>query len=199
MAYMLKGPDGQQVDQRKTFLVDGNGNPLTADSKDFAVPAYMTVSSIIAGANKTFLANSFDEALKHSYTNARAMYRDCRIMAWLEERVESVVNLKWHLEVEDEKDPAQKCVKDGLTKAMRRIPRFKRILRALMKWGLWGGRGCSELCWRWQEIDLPVVPKQNIFDELQKSLQSGQLGGDQGGMEAVGLDAVDVAAVESTE
>jgi hypothetical protein len=164
--YILKGPDGQGLDPKKTFLIDGYGNALTADDKDFALPTYMSVSSIISGANKTYLAGSFDEALKHSYTNSRAMYRDCRIMSWLEERIESVVNLKWHLEVEDEKDPAQKCVKDGLTIAMRRIPRFKRILRALMKWGLWGGRGVSELCWRWQEMDLPTVPKTNIFEEL---------------------------------
>lgn len=175
--YILKSPDGNPVDQRKTFLVDGYGNQLTADTKDFAIPAFMSVSSIISGANKTFLANSFDEALRHSYINARAMYRDCRILAFLEERVESVVNLKWHLEVEDEKDPAQKVVKDGMTKAIKRIPRFKRILRWLMKWGLWSGRGVSELCWRWQEMDLPYLPEKNLFEELDNSIQNARANG----------------------
>lgn len=170
-AHLLKGPDGNPAPAEKTFLVDGYGNALTAGDKDFALPAFMTVSSIISGANKTYLALGYDEALKHSRANAMAMYRDCRILALLEERIESVVNLKWRLRVENEKDPAQKCVKDGLTQAMRRIPRFKRILRSLMKWGLWAGRGCSELCWRWEEMELPAVPQANLFEEMDQTIR----------------------------
>lgn len=168
----LRGPNGQNIDPSKVFIEDGHGSvstPLNGSEKDFAIPAYMTVASIISGAQRTYLANQFDEALKHSYVNARAMYRDCRILGPLEERIESVVNLKWHLEIPDEKDEIQQAVRDGLTTAMRRIPRFKRILRALMKWGLWSGRGCSHLCWDWWDMELPKVPEKNLFDNMNMS------------------------------
>lgn len=165
----LRGPNGHSIDPAKVFIEDGHGDtstPLAQErSRDFALPTYLTVASIISGAQKTYLANQFDEAMKHSYANMRSMYRDCRILGLLEERIESVVNLKWHLEIPDEKDEIQQAVRDGLTTAFRRIPRFKRILRALMKWGLWSGRGCSHLCWDWWEMELPVVPEKNLFDD----------------------------------
>lgn len=184
MASILKGPDGRSISPEKTFLVDGNGNRLSPADKDFAVPTYLTMSSLIAGAEQTYLAGSYDEALKHSQANAWAMLRDCRIQGWMAERYESVVNLKWHLEVENEKDPLQKCVKDGLTRIFRRIPRFKRILRSLMK-ALWYGRYAAEVCWRYEEMDLPALPQKNLFEELAQGMNgmngangqaNGQLG-----------------------
>lgn len=199
MAGILLSPEGRPADPSKTFLVDGYGNELRADQKDFALPAYLTVTSIIQGASKTFLAQGFDEALKNSYENARAMYRDCRIMGWLEERIESVANLKWHLEIEDEKSPVQKCVRDGLTKAMKRIPHFKRILRALLKWGLWSGRGVSHLCWDWYDMELPVVPEKNMFEEMQRQIDkskgigitNGQMNDQQNGRHPPGQEEED--------
>jgi len=166
----LSGPNGRPIDPAKVFVEDGHGNtsqPLAQkDQKDFALPTYLTVASIISGAQKTYLANQFDEALKHSYVNARSMIRDCRILGWLEERIESVVNLKWHLEILNEKDMIQVAVRDGLTTAFRQIPHFKRILRGMQKWALWGGRGCSHVCWDWCDIDLPKVPQKNLFEEM---------------------------------
>lgn len=171
----LLGPDGQPISPERTFLVDGHGNQLNPSSKDFALPSYLTVSSIISGAQRTYLSSSYDEALKHSRQNALAMWRDCRISGWLNERVESVVQLPWHLEVEDEKDPAQKCVKDGLTRAIKRIPHFKQILRNICKGGLWSGRGVTELAWRWETMDLPTIQPRNFFEGIASAIITGKL------------------------
>lgn len=161
----LRDPLGRDIPPEKSFLVDAFGNPLSASDKDFVVPPVMSVSSIISGAQKTYLALDFDEALRHSYANSRAMWRDCRIQALLDERVDSVVNLKWHLKVEDETDPVQKAVKDGITRCIRRTPRLKRLMRACLKWALWGGRGGAEMCWRWESMMLPKPPEVNLFDQ----------------------------------
>lgn len=148
----------------KGVLVDQYGNELRPDesSADLALPYHATFGSIIQGASRSFIALGFDEAMKHSRENALAMRRDCRVLGWLAERKESVVSLKYHLEVPDETDSVQKAVKDGMTQIFRSIPRFKRMLRNLLE-SLWYGRYGVELAWQWDFLDLPAVPDQSLF------------------------------------
>jgi hypothetical protein len=163
-------------------LVDAYGNVLLPDQPghaDFALPHQFTFSSIIQGASKSWIALGFDEAMRHNRENALAMRRDCRIMGWLRERKEGTVSRKWHLEIDDETDPVQVAVRDGMDRIIRSIPRLKRIFRWCLE-AIWYGRYGVQLRWHELDMDLPTVPAPQLFPmgndkqtALQKHLAAG--------------------------
>jgi hypothetical protein len=72
-----------------------------------------------------------DEAVVRSGGQAWKMRRDPAIMECLEARQRATALLNWHLEVEDEKDPRQKQVKDVMTKVLKRTRQFTEYRRCL--------------------------------------------------------------------
>lgn len=170
-------------------LVDMHGNLLTPDKPgQLDLPYQLTYASIIQGASQSFIALGFDEAMRHNKQNALAMRRDCRLMALLRERKEGTVSRKWQLEIDDETDPVQVAVRDGMTQIIRSIPRLKRIFRWLLE-AIWYGRYGVQLKWGEIEMQLPAVTQPGLFpiggadreSILQKHLSGGgqlQKGGD---------------------
>lgn len=158
-------------------LVDAYGNVLTPDKPGHMdLPYQFTFASIIQGASQSFLALGFDEAMRHNRVNALAMRRDCRVMGWLRERKEGTASRKWHLETDDEEDPEQAAVRDGMTKIIRAIPRLRRIFRWALE-AIWYGRYGVQLKWGEVEMDLPAVPSSAGSDReaLLKKHLGGQL------------------------
>lgn len=96
------------------------------------------------------------------------MKNDCWLQALLNERKYAVTSLRWHLQVDDERDPLQKAVSDTLTRVVQSIPRFRRLCVYLLE-AIWYGRYGAEVVWKWDYRPMPRLgdPTKN---ELTKVL-----------------------------
>ncbi|HWA97906.1 MAG TPA: DUF935 family protein [Pirellulales bacterium] len=92
-----------------------------------------------------------DEAIKHSWDNARFMLNDPMVMECVEQRQRSVSLLNWHLEPEDANDPAQKEMADELTRIIKRIPRFMQYRESLQR-AIWCGKYANTHRFGWRRL-----------------------------------------------
>ena len=123
------------------IIIDAHGNSHQPDKTgETAIPYQFTFASIIQGASKSFIALGYDEAVIHNRFNALAMRRDCRLMALLRERKEGTCSRKWSLQIDDEDDPVQVAVRDGMTKIIQSIPRMLFLRRKARGWLTAGGK-----------------------------------------------------------
>lgn len=116
---------------------------------EYAIPHVMTMQGLLTTISKTYRAS--DEALQHSWDNARFMRTDCGIMECLEARQRSVALLDWHLEPEDSKSEDQRALCTELTKIIERIPNFTKY-RSCLQNAVWFGRYGIQHRYQWQEI-----------------------------------------------
>lgn len=128
-------------------IVGPDGTPFT---DGFPIPRPLTFSGIYGGANRTY-RSTWDEALRHNRSNARAMLRDCFIQAKLQERWSAVLSQKWHIETDDEDDPEQAEAVEWMTRAYKSIPRLRNLRLSLLK-GVWYGRAGAQLLWGKQVV-----------------------------------------------
>ncbi len=106
------------------------------------IPPARSFTSIVNSATRVY-SYRFDEAMRDNFIAARAMRRDGFLEGLFEERILPTINRTWQLEVDDDTDPAQAMVRDGLTKAILSIPDFDQFKRANLD-GVWFGRaGCQ--------------------------------------------------------
>ena len=104
----------------------------------FLVPPARSMSMVVNAATRIY-SYRFDEAMRDNFINARAMRRDNYIRALLEERILPTINRKWQLEIDNDQDPEQVRVRDGLAKIVSGIPDMDMLKRALLD-GVWFGR-----------------------------------------------------------
>lgn len=144
----------------RPVLLDHNGNPIrgnrgrpdgAARPAGIALPHGWGFLARYQGASNTYWHDRFDEAMRHSRKDAEAMRRDCYLMSLLQERTLAVCNLNWHLETPDERDKFQTQVKDGLTRLIKGIPFFRRMLLWWLN-ALWYGRNGVQVEWEWEEF-----------------------------------------------
>lgn len=138
----VRGPSGRM---RDVSWDDG-------DDHESAIPHVMTYAGIIGTAYRTYIQDRWDEAIKHDREDALVMRRDAWLMALLRERQDEVLRRKWHLEVEDDRDPIQGQVRDLLTKAIERTPFFRKYLRSLLNC-IWYGRYANQNVYQFDNID----------------------------------------------
>lgn len=141
----ILGPDG------KPWQHDLSLNP----NESFPYP--LQFQTLLNGAaSQTFRQWMYDEALKHDHEYANQMRNDAFLAALVEERKMAVTSLEWHLEVEDERDPRQVAVRDGLTTWLKTIPCVQKMVDYLLE-AVWPGRYGSQLAIDriWQTLDLP--------------------------------------------
>lgn len=138
-------------------LIDpATGQPFKSDRYDeFPIPHVMTGAWIIRSGHDVYLHGRFDEALRKNREDALAMRRDAWLMSLLQERRLATASLKWHLEVDNEKDPTEKALKDGLTKVLKATPRLQSMMYYLLD-AVWYGRYGSQLNYGWKWMDVPV-------------------------------------------
>src|ERR1700722_20443200 len=77
-------------------LQDRNGEAIQ-DDDGFLLPHFRTFAAVWNTFTRTY-RYSWDEAIKHSPTNALTMRRDAFIMGCLQERYLQVAQLPWHLD-----------------------------------------------------------------------------------------------------
>lgn len=141
----------------------------------YAIPQVFTVQGLATSLAKVYRAS--DEAMKHSWENARYMRNDCGLMESVEARQRSVALLNWHLEPEDQKSPKQKQLCEDLTRIVKRIPRFMQFREQLLH-AVWYGVYGVQCKYGWQNINgqMRVVPVQHQpvnGDKLVFGLQDG--------------------------
>jgi len=127
-----------------------DGSPLTGPD-GYLVPPAREFSMVLNAATRTY-SYRFDEAMRDSWVKARAMRRDAFIRGLLEERILPTINRRWQLDVDDDRDPNQRAVRDALTKVVEAIPDFDAYKRALLD-GVWFGRAGTQ--WNyWRNPDV---------------------------------------------
>lgn len=121
-----------------------------------ALPHVLTFSSIIGSAWRAYYHGQQDDAIRNDPEFAIAMRRDPLLMAMLQERKHATISRKWHIEVNDPKDPAQKAMANGLKMLVDRIPRKRQMFSYLLE-AIWFGRYASQLDYRAEEMLLPSL------------------------------------------
>ena len=108
------------------------------------VPHIYTVQGRVGTISRVY--RPADEAIRNSLEDARYMRNECGIMECLEARQRGTALLKWHLEPEDAKDPAQEQLCEDLTHIIDRIPHFLEYRRNLLE-ALWYGKYAIAHIW----------------------------------------------------
>src|SRR5579859_453783 len=126
-------------------------NPLTANRDTLSVPNVYTFASLYNMATRSYNWR-WDEAYKNSQANALSMRRDCFLQGLLLQRVLPTVMMNWNIVSEDPLDPAQKDACKKYEKAIHKIPRFRRYLKAAMD-AVWYGRAGVQQQWGVRQVD----------------------------------------------
>ncbi len=114
-------------------------NPnLAPNLGQWVVPQVLTFAGLVNMATRTY-KTSFDEAMKASPHNARAMRRDPVCMDALRSRQIPVVQLAHHLKPRDDTDPQQLYAAANVTSIIEDIPRFNWMKLQLME-ATWYGK-----------------------------------------------------------
>jgi hypothetical protein len=122
-----------------------------------SVPHFFTFASLVRSASRAYLAQ-FDEALRNSPENARAMRRDPILMGALRRRQRPTAQLSWHVTPKDETDPAETEAAALVTKVLEAIPRFQKMKMSLLE-AVWYGKYAVEIEYEWKEY----LDKQVLF------------------------------------
>ena len=112
-------------------------------------PNFLTFSALVRTAARAYLY-TFDEALRNSPENARAMRRDPVLMGSLRRRQRPTAQLTWNITAKDETDPAQVEAAALITHVVESIPKFQKMKMSLLE-AIWYGRYGAELEYEWRE------------------------------------------------
>lgn len=153
------------------------GNPM--------MPHVATFTGIYGTQSRVYRAS--DEAIKHSFDNARFMRNDVTIMECLEMRSRAVALVDWSIEPEDTNNREHVALCDYLTKVLEEIPRFMQYQENLLH-ATFFGRYASQNVWGKQLIDhrmatlpvewMPVHGDKLVFryDDGMNNYRPNQIG-----------------------
>jgi hypothetical protein len=116
----------------------------------FPLPHVATFSGLVDTVARVYRPS--DEALAHSWENARYMRNDPTVMECLEHRQRSTALLPWYVEPEDPDVDQQRELAQKIERLLNRIPRFMQYRENLLH-ALWYGRYAVAHRWRWKTID----------------------------------------------
>lgn len=139
------------------------------------LPQVVTMQGLISGIANVYRVS--DEALKHSFEDARFMEQDVGITECIQARTRSVALLNWHLEPDDADSHEQTELCDELTKILRRIPRFMQV-RETLAHAVWPGRDAVSFRYGWRQFGnrmfcVPVHQQPLHGDKLVFRLDDG--------------------------
>jgi len=119
----------------------------------WSVPNILSFQGLITTASRSYLYSS-DEALLDNPANARAMRRDPVLMGALRSRQRPTSQLSWHIDPEDETDPAEIEASQIVTKIMEKIPNFQKLRMYLLE-AIWFGKYASQILYEWNDQIIP--------------------------------------------
>lgn len=162
-------------------LLDQFGEPMRrvpdgsarTDGRGIALPGVMTFISRQSGADNTFWADRYDEAMRYSREKALDMNNDTWLQGIVNERMNAVASLEWQLEVPDNRDPRQRQVREGLTRIIKGIPNLHNIIRWLNR-AVWFGRYGVQVAWEECTFrDFPPAGKGPVPRPKKRRYQMG--------------------------
>jgi hypothetical protein len=125
--------------------VEGEGLP--AGGSLWVVPHFQSFSQIANLVSRSYRW-TFDEALRHSYTHARAFRRDPVMMEALRARQMPVAELPWHLEARNDNSRVEQRGVKLLTEIIQDCPRFLHLKMHLLE-SIWYGRYGVQVKYGW--------------------------------------------------
>jgi hypothetical protein len=144
----------------------------------YTTPYFLNFASLLSTAARTYRF-TFDEALRNSPANARAMKRDGVLLELMQARKIPTAALSWHINPWDETDPAQVEGAAINTEVIKRIPNFTKLRWMLLE-AIWYGRAGVELHFAWKKIHgrqcLTVDGYQPINGDSLRYRRDGQPG-----------------------
>ena len=114
-----------------------------------SIPNFLSFSALVRTAARAYLY-TFDEALRNSPENARAMRRDPVLMGSLRRRQRPTAQLSWHITPRDETDPSESEAAQLVTHIVESIPKFQKMKMSLLE-AIWYGKYGAELEYEWRE------------------------------------------------
>lgn len=132
-------------------ILSENGVAEGGAATPFSLPPVLTFGAIFGGAQQTYFHGTFDEAVKHSREDATMMRRDGFLRGLLQERQLSTAGSRWHLEIDDERDPWQAAARDHLTKVCKAIPFLQQQIFLPLLENIWYGRYGVQVAWEWRQ------------------------------------------------
>lgn len=129
--YPILGPDGSRI-------------PRPSD--EWEIPHVFSFASMIKTVSSVYWQQMWDEAVKHSRSDALRMRNDCGLMALLQERKLAVASLNWNLACDDEKDLQQVQIRDHLKKTLETTRGFQMMIWNALE-ALWYGRQGMQISW----------------------------------------------------
>lgn len=112
-----------------------------------SVPQFLSFQSIYNFAGDLFRWN-FDEALQNSLANALAMENDPVIYSALNDRKLQTAQISWHIEPDDETNPAEVEAAAAITKTIERMPNRQQYRMTLLE-ALWYGKSAAQMIYKW--------------------------------------------------
>lgn len=134
---------GQPYRRPQVFMPTGEAQPGA-----MALPSGWGFIARQFGSNFSLWQAVWDEALRHSRSDAVDMLHDGWIKGMLRERIRATCSLPWHLETPDDHDAQQRRVKEGITRLIKSMPFFRRMSHYLL-WALWFGKHGVQCDWNW--------------------------------------------------
>ncbi len=150
-----KPPLDHLLSKEPVRLVGPDGKPLQDDA-GFLLGHQRTFSAIWSNVAQTYHWQ-FDEAIKHSQTNALAMRRDAFIRGCLQERYLQIAMLSYHLEPEDQKSQLQKLVSDEISRIAKNTNRWTQFAYQHAE-AIWYGRYANQVKW----AAIPINGKKRL-------------------------------------
>lgn len=148
----------QSYDSQPKAVVDQYGRPWQDQygyQEGVAVPHVIQFTQVLQTAWKTYIRNGHDEALRSDPNFAKWMRNDPFLMGILNERARSTSKLRWHLEVDDERDVQQVAVRDALTTVLRTTSHRQKLIKYLTRETIWYGHSGSQLTTKPRMLRLP--------------------------------------------
>lgn len=145
-------------------ILDHRGQPMNNPRPPGAGLAIGHAQQFAAtlGAFRTYMSDRWDEALRRGREESNSMRRDAFLSGLLNERSLSVATLRWHIEVDNDRDPQQKAIKDGLTAIVKNTAYLQQLFYCLQDETVWTGKGGHQIAWHWKTQQLPS-PKVRAF------------------------------------
>lgn len=137
---------------------DMSGAKRYGPESGMAVPHVLSMQAVMGSAWQTYFHGQYDEAIRDSQANADAMRNDPFIRRLVDERKHAVCSLKASIEVDNERDPWQKAMKDSLTQQWKSIPNSYDLNWYMLE-AEWYGRYGAQFSWMKKNMDLPALPQ----------------------------------------
>lgn len=143
----------QELRERGLALgqAEGGIDGLPAGHGQWVVPHFQTYTALTNYFSRSYRW-LYDEALKHSETNANAMENDAVISEALFTRRYPTSQISWHVQPRDETDPQQVKAAAKITEIIRHFVDFDDLRFSLLE-GIWYGRQGAQMLYRWEFVN----------------------------------------------